>query len=89
MDSEGHAPSRRSEHRDLASRLEILNGVLNSLTDVLDIRSAVVHRLGFTRGAQPLLRFLLERRVSQSHRPALRASYFFGRDSGGTSPAIR
>src|SRR5579872_3282579 len=38
MDSEGHAPSRRSEHPDLASRLEILNGVLNTLTDVLDIR---------------------------------------------------
>lgn len=38
MDSEGHAASRRSEHRDLTLRLEILNGVLNTLTDVLDIR---------------------------------------------------
>jgi hypothetical protein len=38
MDSEGHAARRRSEHRDLALRLEILNGVLNTLTDVLDIK---------------------------------------------------
>ncbi|HWY57091.1 MAG TPA: sigma 54-interacting transcriptional regulator [Terriglobales bacterium] len=38
MDSEGHAPSRRSELPDLALRLENLNGVLNTLTDVLDIR---------------------------------------------------
>lgn len=38
MDSDGHASSRRAEQRDLASRLEILNGLLNTLTDVLDIR---------------------------------------------------
>jgi len=29
---------RASPHEDLASRLEVLNGLLNALTDVLDIR---------------------------------------------------
>jgi len=30
--------SRPSPHGDLASRLEVLNGLLNTLTDVLDVR---------------------------------------------------
>jgi transcriptional regulator with GAF, ATPase, and Fis domain len=38
VDSAGHASSRPAEQRDLALRLEILNGLLNTLTDVLDIR---------------------------------------------------
>ena len=43
MDSDGHASSRRAEQRDLGSRLEILNGLLNTLTDVLDIREVFDH----------------------------------------------
>lgn len=38
MDADEHASSRQGEQRDLASRLETLNGLLNTLTDVLDIR---------------------------------------------------
>ena len=30
--------NRPAQHEDLASRLEIINGLLNTLTDVLDIR---------------------------------------------------
>lgn len=38
VNSGEHASSRPTQHEDLASRLEILNGLLNALTDVLDIR---------------------------------------------------
>ena len=38
MDSGGHRSSRPQQQGDLASRLEALNGLLNTLTDVLDIR---------------------------------------------------
>jgi transcriptional regulator with GAF, ATPase, and Fis domain len=38
VDSGGHSSGRPAQTRDLASRLEILNGLLNTLTDVLDIR---------------------------------------------------
>lgn len=38
MDSEGHTSGRPAQQRDLAASLEILNGLLNTLTDVLDIR---------------------------------------------------
>jgi transcriptional regulator with GAF, ATPase, and Fis domain len=38
VDSGGHSSGRPPQECDLASRLEILNGLLNTLTDVLDIR---------------------------------------------------
>jgi pimeloyl-ACP methyl ester carboxylesterase len=38
MESGGHASGRPADRRDLASNLEMLDGLLNTLTDVLDIR---------------------------------------------------
>ena len=38
MTSDGYVSDRSARPRDLASNLEILDGLLNALTDVLDIR---------------------------------------------------
>ena len=38
MGAGDHLSERPAQQHDLASRLEILNGPLNTLTDVLDIR---------------------------------------------------
>ena len=38
VDSGGQTSGRPPQQRDLAANLEVLNGLLNTLTDILDIR---------------------------------------------------